>query len=203
MQTKPSIVFCHGLWADGSCFSKLIAPLQAEGHECITAQYGLNSTAEDVALTKAAIGRVSGPVVLVGHSYGGTVITGAGTDDRVAGLVYINALAPDADESSQTQQANFPPTPVFAHIDVKDGRIWLLWDGIDDFAGDLPEEEKKLVWATQGVPKPDLERFFAKRMGATTYELDSSHVPMLSQPERVLDVIHAAAKAVRESPVTA
>jgi hypothetical protein len=78
MQTKPSIVFCHGLWADGSCFSKLIAPLQAEGHECITAQYGLNSTAEDVALTKAAIGRVSGPVVLVGHSYGGTVITGAG-----------------------------------------------------------------------------------------------------------------------------
>jgi pimeloyl-ACP methyl ester carboxylesterase len=233
MQTKPSIVFCHGLWADGSCFSKLIAPLQAEGHECITAQYGLNSTAEDVALTKAAIGRVSGPVVLVGHSYGGTVITGAGTDDRVAGLVYINALAPDADETSQTQQANFPPTPVFAHIDVKDGRIWLLWDGIDDFAGDLPEKEKKLVWATQGVPKPDLfdakaggtawkskpswyivgkkdrtvqpdlERFFAKRMGATTYELDSSHVPMLSQPERVLDVIRAAAKAVRESPVTA
>jgi len=118
MQTKPSIVFCHGLWADGSCFSKLIAPLQAEGHESITAQYGLNSTAEDVALTKAAISRVSGPVVLVGHSYGGTVITGAGTDDRVAGLVYINALAPDAAESSQTQQANFPPTPVFAHIDV-------------------------------------------------------------------------------------
>ena len=143
MQTKPSIVFCHGLWADGSCFSKLIVPLQAEGHECITAQYGLNSTAEDVALTKAAIGRVSGPVVLVGHSYGGTVITGAGTDDRVAGLVYINALAPDADESSQTQQANFPPTPVFAHIDVKDGRIWLLWDGIDDFAGDLPEKGKR------------------------------------------------------------
>jgi pimeloyl-ACP methyl ester carboxylesterase len=78
MQTKPSIVFCHGLWADGSCFSKLIVPLQAEGHECITAQYGLNSTAEDVALTKAAIGRVSGPVVLVGHSYGGTVITRQG-----------------------------------------------------------------------------------------------------------------------------
>ena len=122
MQTKPSIVFCHGLWADGSCFSKLIVPLQAEGHECITAQYGLNSTAEDVALTKATIGRVSGPVVLVGHSYGGSVITGAGTDDRVVGLVYINALAPDADESSQTQQANFPRTAVFSHIDVKDGR---------------------------------------------------------------------------------
>jgi len=226
-QTKPSIVFCHGLWADGSCFSKLIVPLQAEGYECIAAQYGLNSTAEDVALTKATIGRVSSPVILVGHSYGGTVVTGAGTDDRVVGLVYICALAPDADESSQTQQSNFPTTAVFSHIDVKDGRIWLLPDGVDDFAGDLPEQEKKLVWATQGVPKPDLfdakaggtawkskpswyivgkkdrtvhpdlERFLAKRMGATVYELDSSHVPMLSQPERVLAVIRDAATAVQ------
>ena len=59
MQSKPSIVFCHGLWADGSCFSKLIVPLQAEGYECIAAQYGLNTTAEDVAATKATIGRVS------------------------------------------------------------------------------------------------------------------------------------------------
>lgn len=232
-QSKPSIVFCHGLWADGSCFSKLIVPLQAEGHECMAAQYGLNTVAEDVALTKAAIGRVSGPVVLVGHSYGGTVITGAGTDDRVAGLVYICALAPDADETSQTQQSNFPTMPVFSHIDVKDGRIWLLPDGIDDFCGDLPDHEKQLVYATQGVPKPDLfaqqaggtawrskpswyivgkkdrtvhpdlERAMAKRMNATTYELDSSHVPMLSQPSSVLDVIRAAAKAVQEAMVTA
>ena len=223
MQSKPSIVFCHGLWADGSCFSKLIVPLQAEGYECIASQHGLNSTEEDVAVAKATIGRANNPVILVGHSYGGSVITGAGTDDRVAGLVYICALAPDADETSQTQQSNFPRTAVFSHIDVKDGRIWLLPDGIDDFAGDLSEPEKKLVLATQGVPKPDLfeakvggtawrskpswyivgkqdrtvhpdlERFFAKRMGATTYERDSSHVPMLSQPERVIEVIRAAA----------
>src|SRR5580704_405923 len=102
-KAKPSIVFCHGLWADGSCFSKLIGPLQAEGYDCIAAQYGLNSTEEDVEERKATIGRATGPVILVGHSYGGTVITGAGTDDRVVGLVYICALAPDADESSQTQ----------------------------------------------------------------------------------------------------
>src|SRR6266478_4466202 len=108
MKTKPSIVFAHGLWADGSCFSKLIVPLQSEGYECIAAQHGLNTTAEDVALAKATIGRVSSPVILVGHSYGGSVITGAGTDDRVVGLVYIAALAPDADETSQTQQSNFP-----------------------------------------------------------------------------------------------
>src|ERR1700724_820549 len=166
-QTKPSIVFCHGLWADGSCFSKLIVPLLAEGYECIAAQYGLNTTAEDVALTRATIGRVNSPVLLVGHSYGGTVITGAGTDDRVVGLVYICALAPDADETSQTQQSNFPRTPVFSHIDIKDGRIWLLPVGIDDFAGDLPEHEKKLVLATQGVPKPDL---FDAKAGGTAWK---------------------------------
>ncbi len=224
-KTKKSIVFCHGLWADGSCFNKLIAPLQAEGYDCIAAQYGLNTTAEDVAVTKATIGRVRGPVILVGHSYGGSVITGAGTDDRVAGLVYIAALAPDADETSQTQQARFPKTDVFSHIEVVDGRIWLRPEGTKFFCGDLSEEEQKLVWATQGVPKPnlfeakvggsawkskpswyivakkdqtvhpDLERAMAKRMSATTYELDSSHVPMLSQPQRVLDVVRAAANA--------
>src|SRR6266536_5073542 len=141
MATKPSIVFAHGLWADGSCFSKLIVPLQAEGYECIAAQYGLNTTAEDVALVKATIGRVSGPVILVGHSYGGSVITGAGTDDRVAGLVYIAALAPDGDETSQTQPSNFPTTDVFSYIEVADGRIWLRPEGIDCFAGDLSEQE--------------------------------------------------------------
>jgi pimeloyl-ACP methyl ester carboxylesterase len=226
-QTKPSIVFCHGLWADGSCFSKLIVPLLQEGYECIAAQYGLNSTADDVAVTKETIGRVSGPVLLVGHSYGGTVITGAGTDDRVVGLVYICALAPDADESSQFQQTQFPKTDVFSNIEVVDGRIWLRPEGTKYFCGDLSEQEQKLVWATQGAPKPDLfdakaggaawktkpswyivgkqdhtvhpdlERAMAKRMNATTYEFDSSHVPMLSQPERVLEVIRTAAKAAK------
>jgi pimeloyl-ACP methyl ester carboxylesterase len=214
-QTKPSIVFCHGLWADG--------------HEVLSAQYSLNTTADDVATVRSTLGRVSSPAILIGHSYGGSVITGAGTDDRVAGMVYIAALAPDADETSQTQQSNFPRTDVFSYIDVADGRIWLLPKGIECFAGDLSEQEKKLVWATHFGPAadlfnakvggtawrskpswyivakkdrtvhPDLERFFANRMGATTYEVDSSHVPMLSQPDFVLDVIRTAAKAVQES----
>src|SRR5215469_7778888 len=84
--TKASIVFCHGIWADGSCFSKVIPALQAEGHQCIAAQYSLNTTADDVATVKRTLARVSSPAILVGHSYGGSVITGAGTDDRVAGL---------------------------------------------------------------------------------------------------------------------
>ncbi len=150
-ETKPSIVFCNRLWADGSCFNKVIPALQAEGHQVIAAQYGLNTTADDVATVRSTLGRVSSPAILVRHSYGRSVITGAGTDDRVAGLVYIAALAPDADETSQTQQSTFPKTDVFSY-----GRIWLLPEGIDCFAGDLSEQEKKLVWATQCVPAPDL-----------------------------------------------
>jgi pimeloyl-ACP methyl ester carboxylesterase len=226
-QSKPSIVFCHGLWADGSCFGKLIPSLQADGHQVIAAQYGLDTPEGDVAAVIHALGRVDSPAILVGHSYGGSVITAAGTDDRVVGLVYIAALAPDADETSQSLQDKFPTTDVFGHIEVADGRIWLLPDGIDCFAGDLPEAEKQLVWATQYVPDaglfsrnaegvpwrskpswyiratgdrtvhPDLEAFVAERMGATTYDLDSSHVPMLSQPDRVLDVIRTAARAVQ------
>jgi len=193
----------------------------------IAAQYALNTTADDVATVRSTLGRVSSPVILVGHSYGGSVITGAGTDDRVAGLVYIAALGPDADETSQTQQSNFPKTDVFSYIEVADGRIWLLPEGIDCFAGDLSEREKNLIWATQCVPDaglfdakiegtawkskpswyivakndrtvhPDMERFVAKRMSATTTEVASSHVPMLSHPELVIDVIRTAAKAVQ------
>jgi pimeloyl-ACP methyl ester carboxylesterase len=227
-QSKPSIVFAHGLWADGSCYSKVIPTLEAEGHEVVSAQNSLDTLEGDVAAVKRALGRVSSPAILVGHSYGGTVITAAGTDDRVAGLVYIAALAPDADETSQSQQDKFATTDVFAHIEIAEGRIRLLPDGIEYFAGDLSEEEQKLVWSTQGVPaadlfnqkvagtawrskpswyivanhdrtvNPDLERFVADRMGATTYDVDSSHVPMLSHPGLVVDVIRAAAAAVQE-----
>src|SRR5271167_1517775 len=155
-QSKPSIVFCHGIWADGSCFSKLIPALRADGHEVIAAQYNLDTAQSDIDSVIRCLGRVSSPAILVGHSYGGTVITAAGTDERVAGLVYISALAPDDDETSQSLQEKFPTTDVFAHIEIADGRIWLLPDGIDCFAGDLSAEEQKLVWSTQGVPAVDL-----------------------------------------------
>ena len=225
---KPGIVFCHGLWADGSCFTKVMGPLQAQGYDCIAAQYALNTPESDVAFAKWAMDMVKGPIVLVGHSYGGTVITAAGTDPRVKALVYINALAPDtaAGETSQSIQQKFPKTDVLDHIKVVDGRIWLTKDGLQYFCGDLPANEQQLVWATQGAPaanifahdapgvawktkpswyivgkkdrtvNPDLERFLAKRMKAKTTELDSSHVPMLSQPDRVVEVILSAAQSV-------
>jgi pimeloyl-ACP methyl ester carboxylesterase len=227
--TKPSIVFAHGLWADGSCFSKLIPALQADGHEVVSTQNSLDSLQGDVDAVTRALGRVGSPAILVGHSYGGTVITAAGTDDRVAGLVYINALAPDDSETSKSLLAKFPNADVFSHLEIADGRIWLRMDGIECFAGDLSEEEQKVVWATQGAPaanlldqklegaawttkpswyivgkndrtvRPELEGFCAKRMGATTFEVASSHVSMLSQPGFVLDVIRTAAKGVRRS----
>jgi pimeloyl-ACP methyl ester carboxylesterase len=232
-ETKPSIVFCHGIWADGSCFSKVIPALHADGHQVIAAQYGLDSLAGDVATVKRTLGRVNSPAILVGHSYGGSVITAAGIDERVAGLVYIAALAPDADETSQSQQEKFPRTDVFAHIEVADGRVWMLPDGVECFAGDLSEQERNFVWATHFAPaadlflqkvegtawrskpswyivangdrtvNPELERFVAKRMGATTFDVDSSHVPMLSHPDLVIDVIRTAAKAVRGSSAIA
>jgi pimeloyl-ACP methyl ester carboxylesterase len=232
MQTKPSIVFCHGIWADGSCFNKVIPTLQAEGHEVIAAQYGLDTLAGDVAAVKRTLGRVSSPAILVGHSYGGAVITAAGTDDRVAGLVYIAAVAPDAGETVDSQLNKFP-TEIFSHIEVADGRVWLRPEGVASFAGDLSEQEQKVVWATHYAPAadlftqkldgvawrskpssyilatkdgavhPDLQRFLAKRMGATTYEVASSHVPMLSNPNLVIDVIRTAANAVRARSTTA
>lgn len=226
---KPSIVFCHGIWADGSCFNKLIPTLQAEGYEVIAAQYGLNTLADDVAMVKATLGRVSSPAILVGHSYGGSVITAAGADDRVVGLVYIAALCPDADETSQGQQDKFPRTDVFSHVEVAGGRAWMKPSGVESFAGDLSPEEKKVVWATHFAPDanlfntkaagtawkskpswyiiatndhtvhPELQRSGSKKIGATIFEVESSHVPMLSKPSFVLDVIRKAAKGVLES----
>jgi pimeloyl-ACP methyl ester carboxylesterase len=227
---KPSIVFCHGIWADGSCFRKVIPPLQAEGYEVIAAQYGLDTPEGDVATVISTLGRVSSPAILVGHSYGGSVITAAGVDDRVAGLVYLAALAPDEGETSQSQLDQFPVSDVFSHIEVAVGRIWMLPDGIECFAGDLSEEEQKLVWAAHYPPaadlfsrnadgvawrskpstyvvatndrtvQPELERFVANRMGATTYEVESSHVPMLSNPALVVDAIRTAANALAGAP---
>src|SRR5260370_34787862 len=110
-QTKPSIVFCHGIWADGSCFSKVILPLQAEGYEVMAAQYGLDTNVEDVAATIRTLNRVHSPAILVGHSYGGSVITAAGTHYPGGRLGYICAPGPDETETPQGPQGKHPQTP--------------------------------------------------------------------------------------------
>ena len=225
-QRKPTIVFCHGIWADGSCFSKVIPALQADGHEVIAVQYGLDSFEEDVATVKRTLNRVGSPVLLVGHSYGGATITASGVDERVAGLVYIGAVAPDVGETVQDQLDKYP-SDIFSRVEVADGRAWMLPTGTEFFCGDLSAEEQKLVWATHYAPvydlfqqqkikstpwkskpswyilttqdhtvHPDLQRWVSKRMGATVVEVESSHVPMLSKPDVVIEVIRKAAKAI-------
>ena len=154
-QRKPTIVFCHGIWADGSCFSKVIPALQADGHEVIAVQYSLDSFEEDVAMVKRTLNRVGSPVLLVGHSYGGATITAAGVDDRVAGLVYIGAVAPDVGETVQ-DQLNKYPSDIFSRVEVADGCAWMLPNGTEFFCGDLSEQEQKLVWATHFPPVADL-----------------------------------------------
>lgn len=227
-KTKPTIVFCHGIWADGSCFNKVIPTLQADGHEVTAVQYGLDFYEEDLADVKRTLNRVSGPVLLVGHSYGGATITGAGADPRVAGLVYIAAVAPDAGETVQ-DQLNKYPSEIFNHVEAADDRVWMLPSGTKHFAGDLTEEEQKVVWATHYPPStdlfnqqklttnqvawrskpswfvlatrdhtvnPDLQRWVSKRMGAHVTEVESSHVPMLSRPDVVIEVIRKAAASL-------
>src|SRR6266480_6555385 len=118
-QTKPTIVFCHGIWADGSCFNKVIPAVQADGYEVIAVQYGLDSFEEDLATVKRTLNRVGSRVLLVGHSYGGATITGSGTDERVVGLVYIAAVAPDAGETVQDQLDKYP-SDIFSRVEVAD-----------------------------------------------------------------------------------
>ena len=147
---KPSIIFVHGLWADGSSWSEVIPPLEAEGYNVIAVQNPLTSLQDDVAAVKRAIDRAGGPTILVGHSWGGFVITAAGNDDRVKALVYVAALAPDSNESAGEMGAKFDTAPIFAHMAVVDGYIWLNKDAIPHFAGDLPQNQQDLIYATQG-----------------------------------------------------
>src|ERR1700760_65821 len=92
---KPSIVFAHGLWADGSCFNKVAAPLLAEGYEVFSSQHSLDTLEGDLAMVTPTREKAPGAVTLAGHSYAGTLIAAAGIHDKVVGLVYIAALAPD------------------------------------------------------------------------------------------------------------
>jgi pimeloyl-ACP methyl ester carboxylesterase len=220
-----NIVLVHGAFADGSSWSKVIKILQAKGYHVTAVQNPLTSFADDVAATNRALAQQTGPVILVGHSWGGVVITEAGVDPKVVGLVYVAAFGPDAGEVVGDLGKPYPPPPALAAPIVdKDGFMTLPTDSVvKHFASDLPPGEARVVAATQGpvhvsafatkvsnvawktkpswfivsrldgaIP-PDEERFFAKRMQATTTELNTSHVAMLSKPNEVAAVIMDAA----------
>src|SRR5580658_5729992 len=153
MQTVKNIVLVHGAWADGSCWSKVIPLLQAAGLHAAAVQNPLTSIAEDVAATNRIINIQDGPVLLVGHSYGGAVITEAGNNPKVAGLVYVAAFAPDEGETLGGMADKYPPSPLFKDIQpIADGFLLLTAKGVmESFAQDLTPAEKSVVLATQGA----------------------------------------------------
>lgn len=157
MKTKPTIVFVHGLWADGSCWNKLINPLMDKGYNVIAVQNPTTSLAEDVAATKTAIDRASGDVILVGHSWGGFVITEAGADPRVKALVYIAAFAPDKGETILALSEKFAATELEKFLQQTNGTLTVSREGIGKvFAGDLTAKEQDAVFAVQQPASPKL-----------------------------------------------
>jgi len=148
-----NVVLVHGAWADASSWAKVIPLLEKAGLNVVAVQNPLTSFADDVAATKRAIALQDGPVILVGHSWGGVVITEAGADPKVAGLVYVAALVPDVGEPVGELGKDFPPAPGFAEVRPDaEGYLTMTMKGVfENFAQDLPLAEKKLIFATQGA----------------------------------------------------
>lgn len=146
-----SVVLVHGAWADGSSWSKIIPLLQAKGLHVACAQNPLSSIADDVASTNRLIDAQDGPVLLVGHSYGGAVITVAGDNPKVSGLVYVAAFAPDEGETLGGMAQPFGATPGLGELrTIADGYLVLTTKGVsEDFAQDLSTEEKNTMAVTQ------------------------------------------------------
>ena len=147
-----TVVLVHGAFADGSSWSKVIPLLEAKGLKVVAVQNPLSSLAEDAAAARRAIDTQTGPVILVGHSWGGVVITEAGNDDKVKALVYVAAFAPDDGQSINIMTKPFPPAPWTAALKVDSGGFLTLPQAniLSDFAQDLPPAEAKVVAATQG-----------------------------------------------------
>ena len=147
-----NIVLVHGAWADGSSWSKVIPLLIAKGYHVTAVQNPLSSLPDDVAATKRAIDQQDGPVILVGHSYGGAIISEAGNNPKVAGLVFVAAFGPDTGETLATTAKDFPSMPAAGELrPIEDDYLVLTSKGVsEDFAQDLSSEEKNTLFVTQG-----------------------------------------------------
>jgi len=146
-----NVILVHGAWADGSSWSKVIPLLNAKGLNVVAVQLPLTSLADDAATVKRAIALENGPVLLVGHSYGGAVITEAGNDPKVTGLVYVAAFAPDDGQSAGSLGATVAPPPMAAEVKPdSEGFLKLTKAGIyEDFAQDVTAGEKAQLYAAQ------------------------------------------------------
>jgi pimeloyl-ACP methyl ester carboxylesterase len=228
MTARPNVVLVHGAWADGSSWRGVIEGLQSEEYHVTAPQFPLTSLADDVARLRQVLARQTGPTIVVGHSYGGQVMTALGADaPGVVGLVYIAAFALDEGESLGALLAQGPPPPALVHQSVDDrGFVWLAEDGFTHFSADVDPVTSKFMFAVQqplasntfgdamGVPAwrslpswyliatedeaipPPAQHLFAQRMGATTIEVPSSHVAMVSHPKDVIRLTEMASEAL-------
>ncbi|MEV0333456.1 alpha/beta hydrolase [Nocardia sp. NPDC050717] len=154
MAVKPTIVLVHGFWGGAAHWSKVIVELNRRGFTSVRAvENPLTSLADDAERTRKMVAQVDGPVVLVGHSYGGAVITEAGDLPNVVGLVYIAAFAPDAGESPGAITEQQPPAAVAAIAPDSDGYLWIAQDKFhDSFCQDLTADEALVMAVTQKAP---------------------------------------------------
>jgi pimeloyl-ACP methyl ester carboxylesterase len=227
MATKPSIVLVHGAFADGSSWQHVIPLLEQDGYTVTAVQNPLTSVAEDVATTKRVIDAQTGPVVVVGHSYGGVAMTGAAAGNpNVKALVYLAAFAPEVGEPVGAFLDKYPSLLGAGLAPDSAGFIYIDRSKFNEiFAKDVNPAEQRVMAATQrplfgeifgqsvsaaawkDIPSwylvssqdnalnPDLERFYAKRMGATTSEIAASHVAFVSHPDVAAKLIKQAAQS--------
>ncbi len=225
-QKIKNVVLVHGAFADGSGWEPVAQILMNDGYKVSVVQHPETSYADDQKYTKAAIDAMGGPVVLVGHSYGGSVITEAGNHPNVKALVYIAAFALDAGESCATIEAAVPQASKAFKPD-SNGNWWIEQEHFAaDFAADLPRDQAQFMAVSQ-VPistdafthkvtnpawktkptwymvatedrsiNPEQERMMAKRAHATTVEVKSSHVAYMSHPKELAKLIEEAAASV-------
>jgi pimeloyl-ACP methyl ester carboxylesterase len=231
---KPAIVLVHGAFANASGWDVIIRMLQVKGYEVSAVENPLTSYEADVETTKRLIDAQHGPIVVVAHSYGGAVITGAASSPNVKALVYLAAFAPDANEPLGGLLEKYPSKALAAFVPDAAGFVTIDRAKFHDvFAQDIPLPQTNIMAVTQkplnstafkattsfaawrsvpswfvvaqqdNVINPDLERLFAKRMNATTTEINSSHVVFLSHAKEVAAVIESAARAVMATaPIT-
>jgi len=223
-----NIVLVHGFFADGSGWKGVADILARDGYRVSVVQQPETSLEDDVKATVLAVEAGAGHSILVGHSYGGMVITEAGNHARVAGLVYVAAFQPDAGESLKALADRMPPATKGIQA-TPDGHLYFdqtLFHA--DFAADVPAADARFMALSQVTPavqaatapvaqaawktkpswaivsrddrtvNPDLERFMAKRAGSKTVEIAGSHVAFIAHPAQVAKVIEQAAAAAGE-----
>ena len=235
--STPTVVLVHGAFADAASWSGVITELQSHGIPVIAPPNPLRGLAADAAYVASVASQIEGPVVLVGHSYGGALITVAGTTENVVGLVYVAAYVLEEGESLGELQGRFPDSPLVSSLKqwtypVADGdraaEVTITAEAFPSvFAADVPADVTKVLavaqrplaagaftetasaaaWKTKpswalvaGADQainPEVERFGAKRAGATIVELEgASHAVAVSQPAAVADLIRDAVRSV-------